>query len=85
MDSRNKNHQRLMTYHFSMYWTTKNKAEQLFKGLFKTKLNMAKELNLARVTLDTYLSNPNLMNSQIKKIAKLKKISELKIFKAINE
>tara|TARA_R110000765_G_scaffold46479_1_gene95965 strand:+ start:171 stop:377 length:207 start_codon:yes stop_codon:yes gene_type:complete len=68
-----------------MYWTTKNKAEQLFKGLFKTKLNMAKELNLARVTLDTYLSNPNLMNSQIKKIAKLKKISELKIFKAINE
>jgi hypothetical protein len=68
-----------------MNWTTKNKAEQLFKGLFRTKQNMAKELKLARVTLDTYLSNPNLMNSQIKKIAKLKKISELKIFKAIND
>ena len=45
---------------------------------------MAKELNLSRVTLDTYLSDPSLMNSQIKKIAKLKQISELKIFKAIN-
>ena len=68
-----------------MNWIVKNKAEQLFKDLFKSKRNMAKELNLARVTLDTYLSNPNLMNSQIKKIAKLKKISELKIFKAIND
>ncbi len=67
-----------------MTWTPKNKAEQLFKNLFESKSNMAKELNLSRVTLDTYLSDANLMNSQIKKIAKLKQISELKIFKAIN-
>lgn len=67
-----------------MIWTPKNKAEQLFKDLFESKSNMAKELNLSRVTLDTYLSDPSLMNSQIKKIAKLKQISELKIFKAIN-
>ena len=67
-----------------MNWQPKNKAEQLFKNLFETKSNMAKELKLARVTLDTYLSDPNLMNSQIKKIAKLKQISELKLFKAIN-
>lgn len=67
-----------------MTWTPKNKAEQLFKDLFESKSNMAKELNLSRVTLDTYLSDANLMNSQIKKIAKLKQISELKIFKAIN-
>jgi len=46
---------------------------------------MAKELNLSRPTIDMYLANPGMMNSQIKKIAKLKKISELKIFKAINE
>ena len=64
-----------------MTWTPKNKAEQLFKDLFETKSNMAKELNLSRVTLDTYLSDANLMNSQIKKIAKLKQISELKLFK----
>lgn len=67
-----------------MTWTPKNKAEQLFKNLFESKSNMAKELNLSRVTLDTYLSDASLMNSQIKKIAKLKQISELKIFKAIN-
>lgn len=67
-----------------MTWTPKNKAEQLFKNLFESKSNMAKELNLSRVTLNTYLSDANLMNSQIKKIAKLKQISELKIFKAIN-
>jgi hypothetical protein len=67
-----------------MTWTPKNKAEQLFKNLFESKSNMAKELNLSRVTLDTYLSDANLMNSQIKKIAKLKQISELKLFKAIN-
>jgi|TARA_R110001583_G_scaffold98826_1_gene243876 hypothetical protein len=67
-----------------MTWSPKNKAEQLFKNLFESKSNMAKELNLSRVTLDTYLSDPSLMNSQIKKIAKLKQISELKIFKAIN-
>ena len=67
-----------------MTWSPKNKAEQLFKDLFESKSNMAKELNLSRVTLDTYLSDPSLMNSQIKKIAKLKQISELKIFKAIN-
>jgi len=67
-----------------MTWTPKNKAEQLFKDLFESKSNMAKELNLSRVTLDTYLSDANLMNSQIKKIAKLKQISELKLFKAIN-
>jgi len=67
-----------------MTWTPKNKAEQLFKNLFESKSNMAKELKLSRVTLDTYLSDANLMNSQIKKIAKLKQISELKIFKAIN-
>tara|TARA_R100001163_G_scaffold13569_1_gene12581 strand:+ start:3372 stop:3578 length:207 start_codon:yes stop_codon:yes gene_type:complete len=67
-----------------MTWTPKNKAEQLFKNLFESKSNMAKELNLSRVTLDTYLSDPSLMNSQIKKIAKLKQISELKLFKAIN-
>ena len=67
-----------------MTWTPKNKAEQLFKDLFESKSNMAKELNLSRVTLDTYLSDANLMNSQIKKIAKLKQISELKFFKAIN-
>ena len=67
-----------------MTWSPKNKAEQLFKNLFESKSNMAKELNLSRVTLDTYLSDPGLMNSQIKKIAKLKQISELKIFKAIN-
>tara|TARA_R100000805_G_C3565031_1_gene72708 strand:+ start:233 stop:439 length:207 start_codon:yes stop_codon:yes gene_type:complete len=67
-----------------MTWTPKNKAEQLFKDLFETKSNMAKELNLSRVTLDTYLADPGLMNSQIKKIAKLKQISELKLFKAIN-
>ena len=56
----------------------------MFKNLFESKSNMAKELNLSRVTLDTYLSDANLMNSQIKKIAKLKQISELKLFKAIN-
>lgn len=67
-----------------MTWSPKNKAEQLFKNLFESKSNMAKELNLSRVTLDTYLSDANLMNSQIKKIAKLKQISELKLFKAIN-
>ena len=67
-----------------MIWKPKNKAEQLFKNLFESKSNMAKELNLSRVTLDTYLSDANLMNSQIKKIAKLKQISELKLFKAIN-
>tara|TARA_R110001599_G_scaffold153474_1_gene338728 strand:- start:3746 stop:3952 length:207 start_codon:yes stop_codon:yes gene_type:complete len=67
-----------------MTWSPKNKAEQLFKNLFESKSNMAKELNLSRVTLDTYLSDPSLMNSQIKKIAKLKQISELKLFKAIN-
>ena len=67
-----------------MIWNPKNKAEQLFKNLFESKSNMAKELNLSRVTLDTYLSDANLMNSQIKKIAKLKQISELKLFKAIN-
>jgi len=67
-----------------MTWSPKNKAEQLFKNLFESKSNMAKELNLSRVTLDTYLSDASLMNSQIKKIAKLKQISELKIFKAIN-
>tara|TARA_R110002072_G_scaffold49038_1_gene133702 strand:- start:393 stop:599 length:207 start_codon:yes stop_codon:yes gene_type:complete len=68
-----------------MNWIVKNKAEQLFKDLFKSKRNMAKELNLSRPTIDMYLANPGMMNSQIKKIAKLKKISELKIFKAIND
>ena len=67
-----------------MKWIPKNKAEQLFKELFLTKSDMAKDMNLARVTLDKYFLNPELMNSQIKKIAKLKNISELKIFKAIN-
>ena len=67
-----------------MNWIPKNKAELMFKKLFETKSNMAKELNLARVTLDTYLADPGMMNSQIKKIAKLKNISELKLFKAIN-
>jgi len=67
-----------------MNWIVKNKAEQLFKDLFKSKRSMAKELNLSRPTIDMYLANPGMMNSQIKKIAKLKKISELEIFKAIN-
>ena len=67
-----------------MNWIPKNKAELMFKNLFETKSNMAKELNLARVTLDTYLADPGMMNSQIKKIAKQKHISELKLFKAIN-
>lgn len=65
-------------------WITKNKTEQLFKDLFETKRNMAKELNIHRNTLDIYLSTPEKMNSQIKKIAKLKNISELALFKAIN-
>tara|TARA_R110002050_G_scaffold24659_3_gene65874 strand:+ start:11107 stop:11313 length:207 start_codon:yes stop_codon:yes gene_type:complete len=67
-----------------MNWIVKNKAEQLFKDLFSSKRNMAKELNLSRPTIDMYLANPGMMNSQIKKIAKLKNISELKLFKAIN-
>lgn len=67
-----------------MNWIPKNKAELMFKKLFESKSNMAKELNLSRVTLDTYLADPGMMNSQIKKIAKLKQISELKLFKAIN-
>lgn len=67
-----------------MNWIPKNQAEQLFKELFLTKSDMAKDMNLARATLDKYFLNPELMNSQIKKIAKLKNISELKIFKAIN-
>lgn len=45
---------------------------------------MAKELNISRKTLDVYLSNPEMLYSQIKKIAKLKNISELTIFKTIN-
>jgi len=65
-------------------WITKNKAEQLFKNLFGTKLNMAKELNITRMTLDTHLANPDKMNSKIKMIANLKNIPELAIFKAIN-
>ena len=56
----------------------------MFKDLFETKRNMAKELNIHRNTLDIYLSTPEKMNSQIKKIAKLKNISELALFKAIN-
>lgn len=67
-----------------MTWTPKNKAEELFKDLFHTKTDMAKGLNVSRQTLDAYLSNPNLMNAQIKKIAKLKKVSELRLFKSIN-
>ena len=67
-----------------MTWTPKNKAEELFKDLFYTKTEMAKGLNVSRQTLDAYLSNPNLMNAQIKKIAKLKRISELRLFKIIN-
>lgn len=67
-----------------MNWIPKNKAELMFKKLFESKSNMAKELRLSRVTLDTYLADPGMMNSQIKKIAKLKNISELKLFKAIN-
>lgn len=67
-----------------MNWIPKNKAELMFKKLFESKSNMAKELRLSRVTLDTYLADPGMMNSQIKKIAKLKQISELKLFKAIN-
>jgi len=65
-------------------WITKNKAEQLFKDLFDTKNNMAKELNISRSTLNVHLANAEKMNSQIKKIAKLKNISELSVFKAIN-
>jgi len=67
-----------------MKWITKNKAEQLFKDLFESKKNMADELGVSRNTLSAYLDDPNKMNSQIKKIAKLKGISEMKIFKAIN-
>lgn len=65
-------------------WITKNKAEQLFKDLFDTKNNMAKELNISRSTLNVHLANAEKMNSQIKKIAKLKNISEISVFKAIN-
>lgn len=67
-----------------MTWTPKNKAEQLFKDLFHTKTDMAKGLNVSRQTLDAYLSDQNLMNAQIKKIAKLKKVSEIRLFKTIN-
>jgi|TARA_R110000787_G_scaffold249349_1_gene354959 hypothetical protein len=67
-----------------MNWTPKNKSEQLFISLFETKTNMAKELNISRKTLDVYLNNPEMLYSQIKKIAKLKNISELTIFKTIN-
>jgi len=67
-----------------MNWNPKNKAEVMFKDLFATKIGMAEDLKMSRQTLDTYLSKPDLMNSQIKKIAKLTKKSELEIFKAIN-
>jgi hypothetical protein len=67
-----------------MIWNPKNKAEAMFKEVFQTKVGMAKDLKMSRQTLDTYLSNTNLMNSQIKKIAKLTNKSELQIFKAIN-
>tara|TARA_R110000822_G_scaffold138119_3_gene275704 strand:- start:1510 stop:1716 length:207 start_codon:yes stop_codon:yes gene_type:complete len=68
-----------------MNWTPNNKAEQLFIDLFETKSNMAKELNITRNTLDTYLKSPNKMYKQIKHIAKLKNISELTIFKALTK
>tara|TARA_R110000751_G_scaffold78796_1_gene159012 strand:+ start:10502 stop:10708 length:207 start_codon:yes stop_codon:yes gene_type:complete len=67
-----------------MIWNPKNKAETMFKEVFQTKVGMAEHLKMSRQTLDTYLSKPDLMNSQIKKIAKLTNKSELQIFKAIN-
>jgi|TARA_R110002020_G_scaffold469786_3_gene695058 DNA-binding XRE family transcriptional regulator len=66
-----------------MIWTPENKAEQLFIDLFETKSNMSKELGITRKTLDSYLKNNDKMFTQIKKIARLKNISELTIFKAI--
>jgi hypothetical protein len=67
-----------------MNWTTKTKAEQYFKKLFTTKSSMANEMNISRTTLDVFLSTPSKMNGQIEKISKLKGISPLTIFKAIN-
>ncbi len=66
-----------------MIWTPENKAEQVFIDLFETKSNMSKELGITRKTLDSYLKNNDKMFTQIKKIARLKNISELTIFKAI--
>lgn len=66
-----------------MIWTPENKAQQLFIDLFETKSNMSKELGITRKTLDSYLKNNDKMFTQIKKIARLKNISELTIFKAI--
>ena len=66
-----------------MIWTPENKAEQLFIDLFETKSNMSKELGITRKTLDSHLKNNDKMFTQIKKIARLKNISELTIFKAI--
>jgi|TARA_R110001632_G_scaffold83897_1_gene185413 hypothetical protein len=68
-----------------MNWSPKNKAEQLFKELFDTKSNMANELGISRPTIDRYFDNPNLLNRHIKRISKLKRVSELKLYKAINE
>jgi DNA-binding XRE family transcriptional regulator len=67
-----------------MEWITKNKAEQLFKDQFRSKRNMAKELGISRNTLSAYLSDPNKLNSKIKMISNLTGISEMKLFKAIN-
>ena len=55
----------------------------MFIDLFETKSNMSKELGITRKTLDSYLKNNDKMFTQIKKIARLKNISELTIFKAI--
>ncbi len=67
-----------------MEWITKNKAEQLFKDQFRSKRNMAKELGISRNTLSAYLSDPNKLNSKIKMISNITGISEMKLFKAIN-
>ena len=67
-----------------MIWIPKNKAEQTFKELFHSKTEMAKGLNVSRQTLDTYLSKPEKMNTQIKKISKLKNISQIELFMLIN-
>ena len=67
-----------------MNWNPNTKTEELLKGLFETKSNMAKELNLSRNTVNSYLANPEKLNSLIRKIAKLKRISEIELFKSFN-
>ncbi len=67
-----------------MNWIPKNKAESLFKNYFQSKSEMAKQMNISRMTLDKYLNDAEKMNSQIKKLSKLTGRSQMTLFKMIN-